>query len=62
MGVKDVFLLYYPQVLSLLKLRVWGHFGTKKKFSPNRCSPLNSSIEPNTEKKKKIINKIKNSF
>ena len=43
MGVKNVFLLCYPQVLSLFKLRVLEHFGTKKKSSPNRCSPLNSS-------------------
>ena len=45
MRVRNVFLQYYLQVLSLLKCKVYGYFSTKKKSSPNRGSPLNSSID-----------------
>ena len=43
--VKNVFLLDYPLVFSLLKPRIVGYFGTKKKSDPNRSNPLNSSIK-----------------
>ena len=47
MGVKGVFLLGSPLILSLLKTRdvevVWNK--KKKMSSPNGRSPLNSSIE-----------------
>ena len=44
-GVKVVFLLYCPLVLSLLKHRSVWVFLNKKNRIPNRGSPLNSSID-----------------
>ena len=41
--VRHVFLPDYHLVLSLLKPRVLGYFGTKKKSSSNRENPLNST-------------------
>ena len=43
--VRNVFLPYYPLVLSILKPRGVGVFWNKKKSSPNRESILNSSID-----------------
>ena len=46
---KKIVLLNYPLGLSLLKYRnVWA-FWNKKKSGSNRCSPLNSSIDKETE-------------
>ena len=44
-ALRYVFLLDCPLVLSLLKLRSVGYFGTRKKSGSNWKTFLNSSIE-----------------
>ena len=48
---------HFYQVLSLLKHKLQGYFGTKKKFGPNKGCHLNSSI-----KKKKSNATVTNYF
>ena len=44
-GVRAVFLLDYPLVLSLLKYRSVGAFLNPKNKDPKQVSPLNNSID-----------------
>ena len=48
MRVRDIFFQCYPQILVILKRRLWGYFRTKKS-GPNRGSSLNSSIDKRIE-------------